>query len=178
MLYWFVFVPMLAVLPRVGWHQAAGLATSDRCKELFQAVRGAHHGTARAVGLPTVSHPGCRPVAAGLLGRLLGEGGLQLPQVGGIDVGNSPELQPALTPTQHVVALVARGRRNGLAATRRPHKHVDDVLSSFINDGGNDPVMDVVEPAANQRKTAVGKLEHGRREVHFARKPRLDHMTV
>jgi len=41
MLYWFVFVAMLAVLPRVGWRRAAGLATSDRCKKLFQAVRAA-----------------------------------------------------------------------------------------------------------------------------------------
>ena len=48
-----------------------------------------------------------RPAPCRLLARLFRERRSQLPQVGGIDIGNSPELQTPLTPTQHVVAIVA-----------------------------------------------------------------------
>jgi hypothetical protein len=48
-----------------------------------------------------------QPAPCRLLARLFRERRSQLPEVGGIDVGNSPELQAPLTPTQHVVAIVA-----------------------------------------------------------------------
>src|ERR1700761_4568865 len=98
MLYWFMFLRRMSVLPHVGWRR--------------QATRG------------------WRDSLAGLRG----EGGAQLLQVGGVHVGNGPKLQSPLTPTQQVVAVMARVGRNGIALGRRPHKHVDDVLPSFIDD--------------------------------------------
>jgi hypothetical protein len=48
-----------------------------------------------------------QPAPCRLLARLFRERRSQLAEVGGIDVGHSPELQAPLTPTQHVVAIVA-----------------------------------------------------------------------
>jgi hypothetical protein len=47
------------------------------------------------------------PYRSVLLARLFRKRGAQLLQVAGIDVGNGPELQFSLTPTCHVIAIVA-----------------------------------------------------------------------
>jgi hypothetical protein len=112
------------------------------------------------------------------LARLFRERRTQLPQVSGIDVGNSPELQAPLTPTQQMVAIVARLDRYDFLGADRPDKHVDDVLPSSIYDSRDHSFVYVVESAADQGKAPVGKLEHRRREVHLAREPWLDHMSI
>src|SRR5882724_1758749 len=109
------------------------------------------------------------------LPRLFRKGRAQLLQVERIDVGNGPELQPALTPTCHVIASVAPCCGHGFAGTGGPHKHVDDVLPSSIYDSRHHLAVKVVEAPANQREPPVGELEHRRREIHFPRKPGLHH---
>src|SRR5271170_3182873 len=69
----------------------------------------------------------------------LGKIRTQLPQVGGIDVGNGVELQPPLLPTHHVVTIPPRRSGPRVQRPGGPHKHVDDVLASPIDDSRNDP---------------------------------------
>src|SRR5690242_797116 len=88
--------------------------------------------------------------------------GPQYLQVGGIHVGNGPQLQPTLNPPGHVVAIVPQYARQGWVCAGGPDKHVDDVLSSPIDDGGHHPALYVVEPATHQGETLVSQLEHWR----------------
>lgn len=64
MLYWFVFERMLSVLPRGGWRQMAGLATSPRvanfeaqCKEMFRRCARPELTGCRRAGRPATGPP-------------------------------------------------------------------------------------------------------------------------
>src|SRR3569832_1237037 len=107
-----------------------------------------------------------------------GECRAQLLQVGGIDVGNSPQLETALTPTSYVVAIMAQCSGEIRMLTGGPHKHVDDMLASAIDDRRHYPPLYVVQPAADQWEAPIGQLQLRLRKIYLSRKPWLHHMSV
>ena len=103
---------------------------------------------------------------------------VQLLQIHGFDVGNGPELKAALPPGGHIVTILTCRAGQGGAAVDRTHKHVDDVLTSSIDDSCHHPSMHIVEPPADQRESPVGEIRYRGRKVHLARKPGFHYMVV
>ncbi len=143
----------------------ASRAASDRAVNLLacSSRRGAEsHRWSRlraAVGLPIII-------------------GLEAAQCGGIDVRHGPEAHPGARPVQQVEAFA--GRRCGTAVLQirnRPDEQVDDMLVVLENQSADDAIVNVIEPAADQRK-ALRRVDHGRRGIELAVEPRLNRVLV
>ncbi len=57
-------------------------------------------------------------------------------------------------------------------------EQIDHVLAPLIDDRGNRLTVDIVEPAAEQRKALRGQVDDRGRDIHSAVEPRLDGMLV
>ena len=66
-------------------------------------------------------------------------------------------------------ALGARGLR---------HEQIDDVLAAAIDHCADGAGIDIIEPAADQRKAFRGEVDHRRRDIELAVEPRLDRVLV
>jgi hypothetical protein len=118
--------------------------------------------------------PACRSLA-----RLRHERGAQQLELARIDVRNRPELEAALLPTHDVVAVApCRNGKRPLVRVDRPHKHVDDVLPAPIDHGGDDPAVQVIEPAADEREALLRELDDRRGESDFSSEPRLHDVPI
>src|SRR5580704_12177327 len=52
------------------------------------------------------------------------------------------------------------------------------MLAPPVDDGGNRPAVEIVEPPADQGETLRGEIDHRRREIELAVEPRLDRVLV
>src|SRR5580658_8970706 len=92
-----------------------------------------------------------------------------------IEVADRPEVEPASGPMAHIVTLDGPSRHGGvLGAQALGDEQIDDVLAALIDDGGHRLAVDVIETAAEQRKTLRRQVDHRRRDVDLAVEPRLD----
>src|SRR3954454_4893807 len=79
-----------------------------------------------------------------------------LPEFGefvGGDIADRPIMQAALAPASDVESLKALGPGAVLRAGGLGHEQVDDMQAPAVNDRADRAGVDIVEPAADQRKT-------------------------
>src|SRR5437879_13269785 len=77
------------------------------------------------------------------------------------DVTDGPEVQAAFAPAAAVEALHGLSlRRPMLGARGLRYEQVDHVLSTLVDDGADGACIDIVEPAADQRETSRGGIDH------------------
>ena len=63
-------------------------------------------------------------------------------------------------------------------ARRLRHEQVDDVLAAAIDHGADGAGIDIIEPAADQRKALRDEVDHRRRDIELAVEPRLYRVLV
>jgi hypothetical protein len=80
---------------------------------------------------------------------------------------------------QQMVALKPRLSDGGVRlAGCGPHKKIDDVLMTPVDQSGHGAVVQVVEPAAYEWKALVSEVADRRREIQLSVEPRLDCVLV
>jgi len=63
-------------------------------------------------------------------------------------------------------------------AGRRPGKQIDNMLATLIDEGGDRPVIQIIEPSPRESKTATGEVTDCRREIELTVEPRLHGVAV
>ncbi len=102
-------------------------------------------------------------------------------QLLGVDVAHRDEAQVGEAPAPDVEALQ---RFHGAALRRRSlrigrgDEQVDDVLAPFVDDGGDRPAVEIIEPAADQRESLGRQVDHRRGQVDLAVEPGLDGVLI
>src|SRR5690349_23988893 len=86
---------------------------------------------------------------------------------------------------EHVVALPREypppsppSLRPPPSSPRGPQEDVEHVLAPAVHERCDGLPADIVEPSADERESAAGKVVHGRREIELAVEPRLDRVLV
>src|SRR5229473_6580624 len=97
---------------------------------------------------------------------------LKGPQVCFVNVGNGPVIKVGVSPIQKAIAL-ARDQFGGLVRTGffRPNKQIDEMLASLVNQRRYCPVIEIIETAANQRKSLTGKIDNRRSKIELRIQP-------
>src|SRR6201994_4012866 len=97
----------------------------------------------------------------------------------GPDIADRPEVHALLAPAPDIEALHGfHPGRTALGVGGPGDEQIDDVRAPAIDHGTDRPRIDVIEPAADQRKTLRGEIDHRRWDVELAVEPRLDRMLV
>src|SRR5437899_9390511 len=93
-------------------------------------------------------------------------------QVVRVDVGNSPVIKVRIRPVQKLISL-ARYRFRSFCRVRRrwPNKQVDKVFAPFVNQRRDRPVIQIIQAAANQRKSLAGKIDNRRSKIELGVQP-------
>src|SRR5580765_4585442 len=92
----------------------------------------------------------------------------------GADFGNRPMIHAGGIPAEDFVTALCRlvletnGSNRLVRRTSWPDKKADVVLPALIDQCGRRMSGDVIEPPANDFKSARGQIRHGGREVHLA----------
>src|SRR6516165_12769811 len=95
------------------------------------------------------------------------------------EVADRPKIETVLRPMAHIIALDAFGHGAGMpCAQLLGDEQIDYVLAPLIDDRGNRLAVDIVEPAAEQRKALRGQVDDRWRYIDPAVEPRLDGMLV
>ena len=81
---------------------------------------------------------------------------------------------------QDVVAVLRQALRRQSAAGSpiRPDKKIDYMLVVPIYQRRDRPVVQIIEPAADQRESRSRQIRDRRREIELAAEPRLDRMLI
>src|SRR3954452_20662716 len=98
--------------------------------------------------------------------------------VGG-EVADRPVVQPAVAPASDVESLKRFGRgRAVLGAGGLGDEQIDDMQPATVNNGADRAGVDIIEAAADQRKTLGGQIDHRWCYVKPAVEPRLHCVLV
>src|SRR5439155_23712082 len=93
-------------------------------------------------------------------------------QIVRVDVGNSPVVKVRVRPMQKLIALACYRFRSFCRVRRRwPNKHVDKVFAPFVNQRRDRPVIQIIQAAANQRKSLAGKIDNRRSKIELGVQP-------
>src|SRR5882757_3747339 len=98
--------------------------------------------------------------------------------VGG-EVADRPVIHAALAPAPDIESLQRLdfgGAAFGAGGLR--DEQVDHMRAPPIDDGADRAGIDIIEPAADQRKTLRGEVDHRRRDVELAVEPRFYRVLV
>src|SRR5262249_58962913 len=99
-------------------------------------------------------------------------------EVGGIDVRDGGELQPATTPADDVesarLELALLRRRVG----PRPREQVDDVAPTLEHDGRDLAPARVIEASSDEREAAIREIPDLGREIDARCEPWLDTVLI
>ncbi len=80
-------------------------------------------------------------------------------QIVNVHVRNSPVVKVRVSPVQKLISLAGYGFRSFCFVRGCwPNKKVDKVFATPINQRRHWPVIQVIEAAANQRKSLTGKI--------------------
>src|SRR5206468_5451453 len=100
-------------------------------------------------------------------------------QIVRVDVGNSPVVKVRVSPMQKLIALACyRFRSFCRVRRRRPNKQVDKVFAPFVNQRRHWPVIQIIQAAANQRKSLTGKIDNRRSKIELGVQPRFYRVLV
>src|SRR6516225_5023913 len=95
------------------------------------------------------------------------------------EIADCPEIESVLRPVAQIIALDAFGHGPGMpCAQMLGDEQIDDVLAPLIDDRGNRLTVDIVEPAAEQRKALRGQVDNRRRDIDPTVEPRLDRVPT
>src|SRR3984893_17068700 len=95
------------------------------------------------------------------------------------EVADRPVVQSALAPAPDIESL-QRLDFGGAAfgAGGLGYEQVDHMRAPPVDDGASRARIDIIEPAADQRKTLRGEIDHRRRHVELAVEPRFYRVPV
>src|SRR5438552_12031192 len=100
-------------------------------------------------------------------------------QIVTVDVGNSPVVKVRVSPMQKLIALACYRFRSFCRVRRRwPNKQVDKVFAPFVNQRRDRPVIQIIEAAANQRKSLAGKIDNRGSKIELGVQPRFYRVLV
>src|SRR5579859_7610572 len=80
-------------------------------------------------------------------------------QLGGGHIGDGPKRHARPRPMLHLVTLVHRQLRASNRACR-PDEQVDQMLLVPVDQRGHRPIVQIIQPAANQGEALVGQVYH------------------
>src|ERR1043166_5217549 len=116
---------------------------------------------------------------------------LKLLQLFLANVGNSPIVKLRIKPMQKVItlardrlqgegSLLIPGRTRGsvCACPSRPDKQVNEMFAPSVNQRRHWSVIQIIQAAANQRKSLTGKIDHRRGKIEFGVQPGLYRMLI
>src|SRR5207247_5463635 len=96
-----------------------------------------------------------------------------------VHVRNSPVVKVRVSPVQKLIPLPCYRFRSFCCVRRRwPNKKVDKVFASSVNQRCHGPVIQIIQAAANQRKSLTGKIDNRRGKIELRVKPRLYRVLV
>src|ERR1700730_3319880 len=100
-------------------------------------------------------------------------------QIVNVHVRNSPVVKVRVTPVQKLISL-ARYRFWSFCFIRRcwPNKKVDKVFAPFVNQRRHWLVIQIIQAAANQRKSLAGKIDNRRGKIELRVQPGFDSMLI
>src|ERR1700676_4347184 len=81
-------------------------------------------------------------------------------------VGYGPEGQAVLAPVLDVIAIARLW--GGGARGRGPDELVDEMPPASVDQRGDHPAADIIDPASHQGKPLFGQIDHRRRKVDLA----------
>src|SRR5713101_6846173 len=103
----------------------------------------------------------------------------ELSQLGATDTGHRPIRHPRLSPMNDIISPADLGDRQGVSHMLRGRdEKIDDVLAPPVHHRGYWTVIQIVEPAANQRKSVSNEVFDRRCKIESAIEPGLDRMLV
>src|SRR6266496_3364063 len=100
-------------------------------------------------------------------------------QIVDVHVRNSPVVKVRVSPVQKLISLACYGFRS-LCFVRGcwPNKKVDKVFATPINQRRHWPVIQIIQAAANQRKSLTGKIDNRRSKIELGVQPRFYRVLV
>src|SRR5437868_6677364 len=80
----------------------------------------------------------------------------------------------------HKLITLARDRLRGLVSlcSAPPNEQVDKMFAPLIDQCRHWPVIEIIKTAADQRKSLLGEIDHGRREVEPCIQPRFYRVLI
>src|SRR5438094_2695319 len=82
-------------------------------------------------------------------------------QIAKVDVGNSPVVKVRVRPVQKLISLARYCFRSACSIRRRwPNKEVNKVFAPFVNQRRHWSVIQIIQAAANQRKSLTRKIDN------------------
>src|SRR5437667_388727 len=82
-------------------------------------------------------------------------------QIANVDVGNSPVVKVRVRPVQKLISLARYCFRSACSIRRRwPNKEVNKVFAPFVDQRRHWSVIQIIQAAANQRKSLTRKIDN------------------
>src|SRR5437762_3798082 len=93
-------------------------------------------------------------------------------QIANVDVGNSPVVKVRVRPVQKLISLTRYCFRRFRSIRRRwPNKEVNKVFAPFVDQRRHWSVIQIIQAAANQRKSLTGKIDNWRSKIELRVQP-------
>src|SRR5437867_4981050 len=100
-------------------------------------------------------------------------------QIVNVHVRNSPVVKVRVSPVQKLISLARYGFRSFCFVRGYwPNKKVDKVFAMPINQRRHWPVIQVIEAAANQRKSLTGNIDNRRSKIELRVSPGFYSMLI
>src|SRR5436190_4996035 len=100
-------------------------------------------------------------------------------QIVNVHVRNSPVVKVRVGPVQKLIPLACYHFRSFRFVRRCwPNKKVDKVFAPSVNQRRHWPVIQIIQAAANQRKSLTGKIDNRRSKIELGVQPRFYRVLV
>jgi RNA polymerase sigma-70 factor (ECF subfamily) len=102
----------------------------------------------------------------------------KLPHTLRAHVRDGPVGETTPPPVDDLITLGGTFLCSNVAASLRPDEQIDDMLAPLVHEHGHLLIIQKLQPAAAQRIALIRQVDHRRREIDMAVKPRLDRVRV